>query len=55
MADYVLYHGERFIDIGSMKNLAKRQNIKYKSIQYYHTLTYRKRTKDGYRLVKLED
>lgn len=55
MTDYALYHGDEFIAIGSIRQLAKRQNVKIKTIQYYRYKSYAKRTKNGYRLIKLED
>ena len=56
MRDYALYKGDKFIDVGTLKELAQRQGIKYKSIIFYGSPTYQRRTGGrGWIVVKLED
>lgn len=55
MADYALYHGESFIDIGSIQYLAKLLNVKPDTIRFYKSKSWQKRSPNGYALVKLED
>lgn len=44
--EYALYHGDKFIDIGTIEYLANLLNVKKKTIYFYSTPTYLKRTKD---------
>jgi len=52
---YALYHGEYFIDIGSIQYLAKLLNVKPDTIRFYRSKSWQKRTPNGYAVVKLED
>lgn len=53
---YALYHGDTFIDLGTREYLAKLLNVTPKTISFYASPTYRKRTNDnGYIVIKVED
>ena len=47
MKEYALYKGDKFIDIGTAEYLANKLKVKVKSIHFYRSPTYLKRT--GYR------
>lgn len=56
MKVYALYHGDKFIDLGSIKYLAELLGVKEKTIRHYATNTWLKRS--GYRsyiVIKIED
>lgn len=42
---YALYKGDKFLDLGTTKELAIKYNMSVKSILWYHTATARKRDK----------
>lgn len=52
---YALYKGEELLEIGTKKELAERFGVKVKTISFYNTPAYRKRTSHakGRRLVAL--
>lgn len=54
---YALYKGEELLDIGTIRELAEKFGVKTKTLYYYRTPTYLKRTSDehGRRLVELWD
>lgn len=53
---YALYHGDTFIDLGTKQYLAKLLNVNIKTISFYASAAYRKRTNDnGYIVIKIED
>lgn len=55
MKDYALYKGDKFIDLGSVKYLAKKMNVKEKTIKFYSTPTYQKRTGGrGYVVIEIK-
>lgn len=41
--EYALYKGDQFVDIGTLKDLAKKLNVNEKTIQYYSTPSHLKR------------
>lgn len=41
---YALYRGEKFLGIGTKKELAELLNVKVETISFYGTLAYKKRT-----------
>ena len=41
---YALYRGEKFIAIGTKKELAELLNVKVETISFYATPAYKKRT-----------
>ena len=52
--EYALYKGDTFIDIGTLRQLAKKMNVKYESMSFYRSPTYLKRTNyHGYVLVEV--
>lgn len=48
MQVYALYKGDKFLDIGTSKELSEKYNIKRKTIQFYSTPSYKKRMKEHY-------
>lgn len=49
--EYALYKGDKFIDIGTAKELAKKCNVKPETIEFYASPSYLKRlerVKDKY-------
>lgn len=51
---YALYHGDKFIDLGTKDYLAKLLNVKVKTILFYSSPTYLKRTdENGWVVVKV--
>lgn len=54
-AEYAVYKKEDTIALGTIEECAKTLNIKPESVAYYGTPTYKKRTKNGRVLVKLEE
>ena len=54
--DYALYKGDKFIDVGTLKEIARRQGVKYSTIIFYGTPAYQKRTGGrGFITIRLED
>lgn len=53
---YALYKGEELLEIGTKKELAERFGVKVKTISFYNTPAYTKRTSSekGRRLVVLD-
>lgn len=53
---YALYHGDKFIDMGSKYYLAELLGVKVKTILFYSSPTYLKRNNgNGWVVVKVED
>ena len=49
--EYAIYKGDKFIDIGTAKELAKKCNVKPETIEFYASPSYLKRlekVKDKY-------
>lgn len=44
---YALYRGEKFLAIGTKKELAKLLNVKVETISFYATPAYKKRTNEA--------
>ena len=56
MKEYALYRGDKFLKIGTIKELADYLGVKAKTIKFYASPTYLKRTNgNGYVVVKAED
>lgn len=56
--EYALYKGEDCLAMGTIKEIAKQQNVKERTILFYGTPTYQKRRAKGknYKvLIKLEE
>lgn len=51
---YALYKGDELLDMGTLEYLSKKFNIKRKSLLFYQSPAYRKRTSErkGRRLVR---
>lgn len=45
--NYALYRGEKFLGIGTKKELAELLNVKVKTISFYGTPAYKKRTNEA--------
>ena len=56
MNEYALYKGDELLDFGTLEYLAKKFNVKIKTLLFYQTPTQKKRTSEnkGRRLVRLE-
>ena len=53
---YALYYGDKFIDLGTKEYLAKLLNVKVKTILFYSSPTYLKRTDgNGWIVIKVEE
>ena len=53
---YALYKGDEFIDIGTIDYLANLLKVTKKTIMFYSSPTYLKRTKgNGWVVIKVED
>lgn len=52
--DYALYKGDELLGIGTLEALSKEFGIKIKSLLFFKTPTYKKRTSErkGKRLIK---
>lgn len=44
---YALYIGEKFLAIGTKKELAELLNVKVKTVSFYATPSYKKRTNEA--------
>lgn len=56
MKVYALYNGDKFIDLGTKEYLAQLIGVSIKSIEFYMSPTYRKRTNDnGWIVIRIED
>lgn len=47
MKVYALYKGEDCLGIGTLKELAEQLKVKYETMYFYTTPTYKKRCKKG--------
>lgn len=45
--NYALYRGEKFLGIGTKKELAELLNVKVKTVSFYATPSYKKRTNEA--------
>lgn len=53
---YALYKGDKWLTDGTREELAKYLNVKERTIHFYSTPTWRKRTNNNaYIVIKLED
>ena len=55
MKEYALYKGDSCLTMRTIKEIAKAMGVKEKSIYFYGTPTYKKRTSEnkGMRLIKI--
>lgn len=56
--EYALYKGEELLEVGTIKEILERVNIKETTLRYYGTATYKRRIegkKNRAILIKLED
>ena len=54
-SQYALYKGEKLVGIGTKKELAELLKVRVETITFYTTPTHRKRNKNGYCVVKIEE
>lgn len=54
-SQYALYKGEKLVEIGTKKELAELLKVRVETISFYTTPTHRKRSKNGYCVVKIEE
>ena len=57
MKEYALYKGDKFIDLGTKQYLANLLGVNIRTIEFYHSPTYRKRGKEysnRYIVIKIE-
>lgn len=54
-SQYALYKGEKLVGIGTKKELAELLKVRVETITFYTTPTHRKRSKNGYCVVKIEE
>ena len=54
MTDYAFYHGDEFLDLGSLDYLCKKFNKPRKLLKYYSYKSNRERNPNGFQLLKLE-
>ncbi|MBR4178049.1 MAG: hypothetical protein IKR57_01715 [Bacilli bacterium] len=53
---YALYHGDNFIDMGTKEYLSKLLGVSEKTILFYSSPTYLKRTDgNGWVVIKVEE
>lgn len=53
---YALYKGDKWITDGTKEELAKYLNVKIKTIEFYTTPVWKKRTNyNGYVVIRVED
>lgn len=52
--EYALYKGDELLDMGTLEYLSKKFNVKKKSLLFYQSPSYKRRTSDqrGRRVVK---
>lgn len=59
MKEYALYKGEQMVAIGTVKEIAAERGVKPKTIRFYMSGVYQRRSKSAVnnrlQLVKLED
>ncbi|WP_036069986.1 hypothetical protein [Paenilisteria rocourtiae] len=56
MMEYALYKGDTLLQIGTVDELAAFKKVKRKTILFYATPSYRKRTSEkGLRTIRLEE
>ena len=54
--EYALYKGDKFVDVGTLKELAKRHGVSERTISFYGSPTYQKRTGGrGWIVIRLEE
>lgn len=54
-SQYALYKGEKLVEVGTKKELAELLKVRVETITFYTTPTHRKRCKNGYCVVKIEE
>jgi len=53
---YALYHGDVFVDLGTKQYLATLLKVSVRTIEFYMSPTYRRRTNDnGWIVIRIEE
>lgn len=53
---YALYHGDKFIDLGTKQYLAKLINVNINTISFYSTITWKLRTNfNSWVVIRIEE
>ena len=54
---FAIYKGDRFIDVGTIREMASRLKVKENTLRFYATKVHRKRVseKNGLVVVRLEE
>lgn len=53
---YALYHGDTFIDLGTKEYLANLLQVKIRTIDFYMSPVWKKRSNyNGYLVIRVED
>ena len=60
MKEYALYKGDELLSIGTIQEIAKEQNVKEKTVEFYKTKSYEKRiqkrkSKNARVLIEIEE
>lgn len=55
--EYVLYKGDKFVSVGTIKEIAKETGQKESTVKFYASPAYQKRVPggNGYILIKIEE
>lgn len=51
--EYALYKGDTCLAIGTLKEIAISRKVKYRTIYFYNTPTYKKRCKNSKKRIEL--
>lgn len=52
--DYALYKGDKFIDLGTIKEISARQGMSPNTLRFYAQPVQRRRVTNGYIVIKVE-
>lgn len=53
-AEYALYKGDTFVDVGTLEELAKKRGVAVNTIRYFGTPAYSESNPNGMKLIKIE-
>lgn len=54
-ADYALYDGDRFVDLGTKKYLAAKMGIAVATVEFYASPSHKKSNPNGLGVYRIED
>ena len=52
---YALYHGDTWITDGTKEEIAKYMNVNVRTITFYKSKLYQRRSPNSYKLILIED